>query len=137
MSGKKMMGWNRTLLGLAVTAAADLAGILLVTLLTVRGTVGEGSAFPLLAGTALCASFAGGLTAGGGGAGGAASALLNAGLFAALLVLVCFGIWDGVTVHGLILLAMVLLGGVLSGAVRGKVGKRRKKRLVKTNKKRI
>ena len=136
MSGKKTMGWKRALLGLAVTAAADLAGILLVTLLTVRGMVGEGSAFPLLAGTALCASFAGGLTAGGGGV-GAAGALLNVGLFAALLVLVCFGVWDGVTVHGLILLAAVLLGGVLSGAIRGKVGKRRKKRLVKTNKKRI
>ena len=136
MSGKKTMGWKRTLLGLAVTAAVDMAGILLVTLLTVRGMVGEGNAFPLLVGTALCASFAGGLTAGGGGT-GAAGALLNAGLFAALLILVCFGVWGGVTVHGLILLAMVLLGGVLSGAVRGKVGKRRKKRLVKTNKKRI
>lgn len=136
MSGKKTMGWKRALLGLVVTVAADLAGILLMTLLTVCGTVGEGSAPPLLAGTALCAAFAGGLTAGGGGA-GASGALLNAGLFAALLVLACFGVWDGVTVHGLILLAMVLLGGVLSGAVQGKVGKRRKKRLVKTNKKRI
>ena len=136
MSGKKTMGWKRTLLGLAVTAAVDLAGILLVTLLTVQGTVGEGNAFPLLAGAAFCAAFVGGLTAGGGGA-GAAGALLNAGLFAALLVLVCFCAWDGVTVHGLILLAMVLLGGVLSGAARGKVGKRCGKRLVKSNKKRI
>lgn len=136
MSGKKAMGWKRTLLGLVVTVAVDLAGILLVALLTVRGTVGEGSALPLLAGAVLCASFSGGLVAGDGGA-GAMGALLNTGLFAALLVLLCFGVWDGVTVHGLILLAMVLLGGVFSGAVRGKVGKHRKKRLVKTNKKRI
>ena len=136
MSGKKTMGWKRTLLGLAVTAAVDMAGVLLVTLLTVRGLVGEGNAFPLLAGATFCAAFIGGLTAGGGGA-GAAGALLNAGLFAALLILVCFGVWGGVTVRGLILLAMALLGGVLSGAARGKVGKRRGKRVVKSNKKRI
>ena len=91
---------------------------------------------PLLAGAALCAAFTGGMIAGGGGA-DAAGALLHTGLFGVLLVLICFGAWEGVTIHGLILLAMVLLGGLLSGAVRGKVGKRRRKGLVKSHKKRI
>ena len=136
MSGKKTMGWRSSLLGLAAAMAVDLLGVLLVTLLTVRGAVGEGSGLPLLAGAALCAAFTGGMIAGGGGA-GAAGALLHTGLFGVLLVLICFGAWEGVTIHGLILLAMVLLGGLLSGAVRGKVGKRRRKGLVKSYKKRI
>ena len=136
MSGKKTMGWRSILLGLAAAMAVDLLGVLLVTLLTVRGAVGEGSGFPLLAGAAICASFAGGMIAGGGGT-GAGGALLHTGMFGALLVLICFGAWEGITVHGLILLAMVLLGGLLSGAVRGKVGKRRRKGLVKSHKKRI
>ena len=136
MAGKKTMGWRQVLLGLAVTAAVDLAGVLLTTLLVIRGTVGEGSEVPLLAGAALCAAFAGGLAAGSGGAGGT-GALLNAGVFGGLLVLICFSAWEGITVHGLILLAMVLLGGMLAGAVRRKVGKRPGKRLVKSHKKRI
>ena len=136
MSGKKTMGWRSILLGLAAAMAVDLLGVLLVTLLTVRGAVGEGSGFPLLAGAALCAAFTGGMIAGGGGA-GATGALLHTGLFGVLLVLICFVAWEGVTIHGLILLAMVLLGGLLSGAVRGKVGKHRRKGLVKSHKKRI
>lgn len=136
MSGKKTMGWKSILLGLTAAMAVDLLGVLLVTLLTVRGAVGEGSGLPLLAGAALCAAFTGGMIAGGGGA-GAAAALLHTGLFGVLLVLICFGAWEGVTIHGLILLAMVLLGGLLSGAVRGKVGKHRRKGLVKSHKKRI
>ena len=136
MSGKKTMGWRSILLGLAAAMAVVLLGVLLVTLLTVRGAVGEGSGLPLLAGAALCAAFTGGMIAGGGGV-GAAGALLHTGLFGVLLVLICFGAWEGVTIHGLILLAMVLLGGLLSGAVRGKVGKRRRKGLVKAHKKRI
>ena len=136
MSGKKTMGWKSILLGLAAAMTVDLLGVLLVTLLTVRGAVGEGSGFPLLAVAALCAAFTGGMIAGGGGV-DAAGALLHTGLFGVLLVLICFGAWEGVTIHGLILLAMVLLGGLLSGAVRGKVGKRRRKGLVKSHKKRI
>ena len=136
MSGKKKPAGKRIALCLLLSAAVDGLGVLLVTLLTVRGAVGEGGGLPLLAGAALCAAFTGGMIAGGGGA-GAAGALLHTGLFGVLLVLICFGAWEGVTIHGLILLAMVLLGGLLSGAVRGKVGKRRRKGLVKSHKKRI
>ena len=92
MSGKKTMGWRSILLGLAAAMAVDLLGVLLVTLLTVRGAVGEGSGLPLLAGAALCAAFTGGMIAGGGGV-GAAGALLHTGLFGVLLVLICFGAW--------------------------------------------
>ena len=41
MSGKKTMGWRSILLGLAAAMAVDLLGVLLVTLLTVRGEIGR------------------------------------------------------------------------------------------------
>ena len=134
MSGKKRPVWGIPLLGLAVTAAVDMAGVLLVTLLTVRGITGEGKAVPLLAAAALAATFIGGCVAGTGIL-GAAGALVNSALFGVLLVLLGFGVWDGVTARGLPVLAMVLLGGLLSWLAGRKVGKRPGKRLVKSNKK--
>ena len=120
MSGKKRPVWGILLLGLAVTAAVDMAGVLLVTLLTVRGMIGEERAVRLLAKT---------------GKLGVAGALVNSALFGVLLVLLGYGIWDGVTVQGLPVLVMVLLGGFLSWLAGRKVGKRPGKRLVKSNKK--
>ena len=134
MSGKKRPAWRIALLGLLVTLSLELLGVLLITLLTVRGTVGEGRAFPLLAVTAFNAAVFGGLAAGMEKS-GSAGALLNAGIFGLLLSAACFGVWDGMTAHGLQLLGVILLGGILSGALRAKVGKRRGKRLVKSNKK--
>ena len=62
--------------------------------------------------------------------------LLNAGAFALLLILLCFGGWgEGIAVRGLILLALILLGGLLAALLCGKVGKRSNKRLVKSHKK--
>ena len=84
---------------------------------------------------AFCAAFAGGLPAGKGRLGPGGS-LLNAGAFALLLILLCFGGWgEGIAVRGLILLALILLGGLLAALLCGKVGKRSNKRLVKSHKK--
>jgi hypothetical protein len=50
--------------------------------------------------------------------------------------LLCFGGWgEGIAVRGLILLALILLGGLLAALLCGKVGKRSNKRLVKSHKK--
>ena len=67
---------------------------------------------------------------------GPGGSLLNAGAFALLLILLCFGGWgEGIAVRGLILLALILLGGLLAALLCGKVGKRSNKRLVKSHKK--
>lgn len=135
MSGKKKTaGWKTALLGLTVTAAVELAGILVTTLLVLRGILGEERIFPLLAVTALCAAFAGGLTAGSGTV-GSVGALLNAALFGALLAMIGLESWGGVTMRGLLLVTMLLGGGIFAAVSCGKVGKRHGKRLVKTNKK--
>lgn len=134
MSGKKASAWKDFMFGLLLTAAVYAAGVLLVTLLTVQGVLKEERIAQLLGGLALCASFAGGIPAGKGrlGAGGS---LLNAGAFALLLLLLCFGCWgEGVAVRGLIQLALILLGGALAALLCRKARKRTKKRLVKTHK---
>ncbi|WP_418728295.1 hypothetical protein, partial [Dysosmobacter sp.] len=105
------------------------------TLLAVKGIVGEDRVPQALGALAFCAAFAGGLPAGKGRLGPGGS-LLNAGVFALLLILLCFGGWgEGIAVRGLILLALILLGGLLAALLCGKVGKRSNKRLVKSHKK--
>ena len=132
MSGKKKPAGKQIALCLLLTAAVDGLGVLLVTLLAVKGIVGEDRVPQALGALAFCAAFAGGLPAGKGRLGPGGS-LLNAGAFALLLILLCFGGW--IAVRGLILLALILLGGLLAALLCGKVGKRSNKRLVKSYKK--
>lgn len=135
MPGKKKPAWQSWLLGLVITVLLYLMGVLTVTLLTVRGIVGEEQTFPILVFLVLVSTFAGSLIAGGGKA-GASGSLLSAVLFCLLLVTVCLGVLgDGLTRQGLILLALALTGGVLAALIRRKVGKRSGKRLVKIHKK--
>lgn len=140
MSGKKKPAGKQIALCLLLTAAVDGLGVLLVTLLAVKGIVGEDRVPQALGALAFCAAFAGGLPAGKGRLGPGGS-LLNAGAFALLLLLLCFGGWgEGIAVRGLILLALILLalillGGLLAALLCGKVGKRSNKRLVKSHKK--
>ena len=140
MSGKKKPAGKQIALCLLLTAAVDGLGVLLVTLLAVKGLavkgiVGEDRVPQALGALAFCAAFAGGLPAGKGRLGPGGS-LLNAGAFALLLLLLCFGGWgEGIAVRGLILLALILLGGLLAALLCGKVGKRSNKRLVKSHKK--
>lgn len=135
MPGKNKSAWKGLLTGLLVTAAVNFAGILLTTLLVMRGTLGEEQTFPLLAAAALASAFCGGLAVGRGtlGFGGAC---LNAVGFDLLLIVICLSTWDEmITSRGLLILAAVLAGGLLSGAVCEKSGKRQRKRLVKSAKK--
>ena len=119
MPGKNKSAWKGLLTGLLVTAVVNFVGILLTTLLVMRGTLGEEQTFPLLAAAALFSAFCGGLAAGRGtlGFGGAC---LNAGGFCLLLIMICLSTWDEmITSRGLLILAMVLAGGLLSGTVCG------------------
>ena len=114
MSGKKKPAGKQIALCLLLTAAVDGLGVLLVTLLAVKGIVGEDRVPQALGALAFCAAFAGGLPAGKGRLGPGGS-LLNAGAFALLLLLLCFGGWgEGIAVRGLIRLALILLGGLLA-----------------------
>ena len=106
--------------------------LLLLTLLLTRGTVPEGSAFPVLAALALAAALGGGiLTARRTRWGTLPSALSSAGLFAALTAAagaLCWREeiqWLG---RGGILLLCVLAGGVLAGVLAGRRPRRRRKR---------
>ena len=92
MSGKKKPAGKQIALCLLLTAAVDGLGVLLVTLLAVKGIVGEDRVPQALGALAFCAAFAGGLPAGKGRLGPGGS-LLNAGAFALLLLLLCFGGW--------------------------------------------
>ena len=122
MSGKKKPAGKQIALCLLLTAAVDGLGVLLVTLLAVKGIVGEDRVPQALGALAFCAAFAGGLPAGKGRLGPGGS-LLNAGAFALLLILLCFGGWgEGIAVRGLILLALILLGGLLAALLCGKGG---------------
>ena len=134
MPGKNKSAWKGLLTGLLVTAVVNFVGILLTTLLVMRGTLGEEQTFPLLAAAALFSAFCGGLAVGRGtlGFGGAC---LNAGGFCLLLIMICLSTWDEmITSRGLLILAMVLAGGLLSGTVCGKSRKHQRKRFVKSTK---
>ena len=135
MSGKKKPAGKQIALCLLLTAAVDGLGVLLVTLLAVKGIVGEDRVPQALGALAFCAAFAGGLPAGKGRLGPGGS-LLNAGAFALLLLLLFFPkSSDWPAVPRLIRLALILLGGLQSALLCGKVGKRPNKRLVKSHKK--
>ena len=69
MSGKKKPAGKQIALCLLLTAAVDGLGVLLVTLLAVKGIVGEDRVPQALGALAFCAAFAGGLPAGEAGSG--------------------------------------------------------------------
>ena len=60
MSGKKKPAGKQIALCLLLTAAVDGLGVLLVTLLAVKGIVGEDRVPQALGALAFCAAFAGG-----------------------------------------------------------------------------
>jgi len=73
MSGKKKPAGKRIALCLLLSAAVDGLGVLLVTLLVVKGILGEDRVPQALGALAFCAAFAGGLPAGKGRLGPAGS----------------------------------------------------------------
>ena len=117
---KKRPAWAPYLGGLLLTLGVYLVGHMLLALLGVRGTIGEGAAFPATAVLCLLAAAGGGVLAGR-WAGKPVSAVGTAALFAAILV--CCGLsttgakWTGR--DGVVLLC-ALCGGVASVPAAGK-----------------
>lgn len=119
--------------GLALSLGVYLLGLLIITVLVVKGALSEESMFPLTAIFCVAAALAGGFLCARHPAWGA---LPNAMLCAAIFVSVLAGMgllcWDGIswTGHGGILILCALGGGMLAGLLgsrRGGRGKRRRK----------
>lgn len=118
--------------GLLLSFGIYLAGLLLVTLLILKGVLSEAGMFPAVAALCLLASLAGGFLCArrspwGSLPGAMAAALLFAGLLAAVGIL-CWGegiAWAG---HGGVLLLCALGGGLAAGLLGGGRKKKRKRR---------
>ena len=110
--------------GLLLAFAVYLPGQLLITLLVVKGAVGEESLFPAVAAVCLVAALAGGFLCARRPVWGALPSVLTA------IGILCWeeGItWTG---RGGILLLCALAGGLLAGAL-GQGSRRKKKRKLK------
>ena len=119
--------------GLLAALGIYLAGQFLLALLLVKGTLPEGSAFPVVAVLCVAAVTCGGLlTVRRSPWGTLPAGLLTAGLFIVVLLLVGLSCWESVTWlgHGGILLLCALAGGLLAGLLgsrRKRGGKRKRK----------
>jgi len=123
---KQLAVWQGFLAGGLLTLGVYLAGLLLLTLLLVKGTMPEGWSFTAVAVLCTLSALAGGMVtvrmtrwrAGG---------VLTAAIFLAVLGLAGLGFWDEVTWlgRGGILLLCGLAGGLLAGLTGSK--KRRRK----------
>ena len=133
MSGKKERAWKRLAAGFALSAAAALGGAVLVSALTLQGTLREPQMFPALLACAFAASLLGSLHAGKGTLGSGGS-LASAGILCGVLLGTGLCLWGGITAKGAAMLADILAAGTMAGLLRRKVGKRRGKRLVKSTK---
>lgn len=126
--GKKQKpAWQGLLAGSLLTLGVYLAGLLLLTLLLVKGVLSEGGAFPAVAALLALAALAGGVLAvrlTGWPSGG----VLSAAAVLAALALAGLGIWEEAAWlgRGGILILCGLAGGVLAGAAGRKKRRRRK-----------
>lgn len=121
--------WMVFLEGTLLSVGCYLAGLLLLALLAVRGTVPESALFPLTAALCLVSSAGGSLLPACRGS-GLPPALLNAAIFTALLLFLGMACWQRITWngHGGILILCALAGGILAGCFAGRRPRRRKKR---------
>ncbi len=131
--GKKQRSapWVVFLEGGILALGVYLLGVLFLALLMVKGTVPEGGAFPMLAVLCVLAVFCGGMvTVRRSPLGTLPAALLEAAIFAAVLLAVGTAFWKGITWtgHGGILLLCALGGGILAGLLGSRKGKRRKRK---------
>ena len=123
---KKITVWQGFLAGSVLSLGVYLAGLLLTTLLLVKGTLPEGGSVPAVAVLCVLSTLAGGVLtvrvtrrrAGG---------VLTAFLFLFVLVLAGLGFWEEIAWlgHGGILMLCGLAGGLLAGAAMPKVRRRR------------
>lgn len=107
-------------------------GLLGLSTLLVRGSVGERNSFPLIAGLMLLSAFLGGLaTVRRTPWGAVPSGLVTAGVFLAALAIAGLAFWESITFtgHGGILMACGLGGGMLAGLA-GRRKPRKGKRVV-------
>jgi len=124
---RKLAAWQGFLAGGLLSLGVYLSGLLLLTLLLVKGVLSEGGSFPIVAVLCALAALAGGLLtvrltlwrAGG---------VLTAAVFLFVLLLAGLGFWDEISWlgHGGILLLCGLAGGLLAGAAMPRSRRRRK-----------
>ena len=118
--------------GILASLGIYVAGVVLLALLAVRGTVGEETVFGMVAVLCGAAVMVGGLLC---GRKLPWSTMVNvlvctAG-FAAVMVLVCLAIGEGLGQRGGVLLGCALLGGCGAGLLCGRRGRRSGARRVK------
>lgn len=123
---KKLAVWQGFLAGGALSLGVYLLGLLVLTLLMVRGTLSEGGSFPVVAALCVLACLAGGLLtvrltrrrAGG---------VLTAAAFLVVLLLAGLGFWEEISWlgRGGVLLLCGLAGGLLAGIAGPKKRRRR------------
>lgn len=127
MARKQLAAWQGFLAGSLLTLGVYLLGLLLLTLLLVKGALSEGWSFPAVAVLCTLSALAGGLPtvrltrwrAGG---------VLTAAIFLSVLILAGLGFWEEIawTGHGGVLLLCGLAGGALAGLAGPKKRRRRK-----------
>lgn len=127
MARKQLAPWQGFLAGSLLTLGVYLLGLLLLTLLLVKGALSEGGSFPAVAVLCTLSVLAGGLLtvrltrwrAGG---------VVTAAIFLSILILAGLGFWEQVAWlgHGGVLLLCGLAGGVLAGLAGPKRRRRRK-----------
>lgn len=127
MARKQLAAWQGFLAGSLLTLGVYLLGLLLLTLLLVKGALSEGWSFPAVAVLCTLSALAGGVLtvrltrwrAGG---------VLTAAIFLSVLILAGLGFWEEIawTGHGGVLLLCGLAGGALAGLAGPKKRRRRK-----------
>lgn len=124
--------WRVFLQGVLLALGIYLLGQFLVALLMVKGALPESGGFPAVAVLCVLAVVCGGMaTARRAPWGALPAALLTAGLFAAVLILVGLSSWESIhwLGHGGILLLCALAGGGLAGLLGGhRRGRKARKR---------
>lgn len=128
---KQAAPWLVLLESVGMALGVYLGGVALLAALAVRGRIGEGGVFPVMAVLCLLASLGGGLLSARRLPWGTLpSALLAAGCFGALLALVGFCGWDGLALAGRGggLLLCAVGGGFLAGVLGGRRKVRRKRK---------
>lgn len=127
MARKQLAAWQGFLAGSLLTLGVYLLGLLLLTLLLVKGALSEKGSLPAVAVLCALSTLAGGLLTvrltkwriGG---------VLTAGIFLSALILAGLGFWEEIAWlgHGGVLLLCGLAGGVLAGLTGPKKRRRRK-----------
>lgn len=130
-SQKKSAPWMLFAKGILLAMVLYVALQLLLALLTAKAVLPEKHIYQIQVVTCLLSVLAGGLFSAKRSSGGTLlSALIVAGGFAILQLLVGFLAFDGIawTKHGMGLLLAVLCGGVLAGLLSSKKGRRQRKK---------